>query len=354
MVENQPTRCTTSSGLQASAATATRAARRLGTTHLFCSRSAQQRLDLARARRLGRHEDAELIVREPWVVRHGPQSPRREQRVEHDAEDRRQRAEQDRHLEHDDDVRRNRADRLAAEHERPIVRHVQREPGADGAARDPADQREHPDGAHRLIERVLELVPGNGRVHREIGLTAPPQLPDRLHRGVEVAEHGQHARRRRRVEDGGQRVHQLHATLALPRWGAGSTSFTSEIDTAGKFFTNNRNHMKNQPKLPAMMPQSAQVGLYVALANRSNGSPASDSTMITKRSNHIPMFTKIEMTNSARMLVRMFLRHRSRGKNALPMIIVQLAHQKGPNARYQNAARSAAWPPNHAVKYSTQ
>src|SRR2546430_10123507 len=43
-------------------------------------------------------------------------------------------------------------------------------------------------------------------------------------------------------------------------------------------------------------------------ANRSNGSPASDSTMITKRSNHIPMFTKIEMTNSARMLVRMFLR----------------------------------------------
>ena len=52
--------------------------------------------------------------------------------------------------------------------------------------------------------------------------------------------------------------------------------------------------------------------------------------------------------------VRMFLRHNSSGKNALQMIIVQLAHQNGPNARYQNAARSAAWPPNHAVKYSTQ
>src|SRR6266705_1092972 len=136
--------------------------------------------------------------------------------------------------------------------------------------------------------------------------------------------------------------------------GGGSTSFTSEIHPVGKFFTNNRNHMKNQPKLPAMMPQSAHVGLYVALANRSNGSPASDTTMITKRSNHIPMFTKIEMTNSARMLVRMFLRHRSRGSRPLQMFMVQLAHQNGPNARYQKAARSAACPPNHAVKFSVE
>src|SRR5207237_8015596 len=97
------------------------------------------------------------------------------------------------------------------------------------------------------------------------------------------------------------------------RCGAGSTSFTSEIDTVGKFFTNNRNHMKNQPKLPAMMPQSAHVGLYVALANRSNGSPASDTTMITQRSNHIPMFTNIEMTNRAVMLVWPFLDQSSHG-----------------------------------------
>src|SRR2546430_343702 len=226
--------------------------------------------------------------------------------------------------------------------------------GTPHLLRSPADQGEHPDGAHRLLERILDLVARDGRVHSEIGVPPPAELPDRVHRGVDVTEHRQDAGRRRRVEDGSQRVHELHDALALPRRGAGSTSFTSEIDTAGKFFTNKRNHMKNQPKLPAMMPQSAQVGLYVALANRSNGSPASDSTMITNRSNHIPTFTKIEMTNSARMLVRMFLRHRSNGRNALQMIIVQLAHQNGPNARYQNAARSAAWPPNHAVKYSTQ
>src|SRR5205823_1670388 len=133
------------------------------------------------------------------------------------------------------------------------------------------------------------------------------------------------------------RVRELHACSALPRLGAGSTSFTSEIDTAGKFFTNKRNHMKNQPKLPAMIPQSAHVGLYVAFANRSNGSPASDTTMITWRSNHMPMFTKIEITNNPRMFVRIFLNHSSQGRIPLQMFMVQLAHQNGPNARYQNA-----------------
>src|SRR6267378_5472573 len=357
MVENQPTRCTTSSGLQASAASAARAAstaRGLRTAHLLRPGATEQRFELRCLRQLGRDEDAELVVREAGIVGDRSQPPCREQRVESDTKNRRQRAEQDRHFEHDDDVRRDRANRFAAHHEWPIVRHVEREPGADRATRYPADQREHPNGAHRLLERVLDLVPGNRRVHGEVGMPPPAELADRVDRRVEVTEHGQHARRRWRVENRGQRVREFHDALAFPRCGAGRTSFTSEIDTAGKFFTNKRNHMKNQPKLPAMMPQSAQVGLYVALANRSNGSPASDSTMITKRSNHIPMFTKIEITNSARMLVRMFLRHNSSGRNALQMIIVQLAHQKGPNARYQNAARSAAWPPNHAVKYSTQ
>src|SRR6266567_251552 len=189
-------------------------------------------------------------------------------------------------------------------------------------------------------------------------MPAGPQLLDRVDGRVQMREHAQHAGRRRGAEEivqgFGKRDHTCAPPLAPARRGGARTSFTSAIETVGKFFTNSRNHMKNQPKLPAMMPQSAQVGLYVALANRSNGSPASDTTMITNRSNHIPTFTKIEMTNSARMLVRMFLRHRSSGRNALQMIIVQLAHQNGPNARYQNAARSAAWPPNHAVKYSTQ
>src|SRR5437667_1920495 len=76
--------------------------------------------------------------------------------------------------------------------------------------------------------------------------------------------------------------------------------------------------------------------------------------MLTYRSNHMPMFTKIEMTNSAVMFVRIFLNHRSSGRKPLQMYIVQDAHQNGPNARYQNAARSVGFPPNQAIKFSVR
>src|SRR3989442_9186169 len=124
IVANQPTRCTTSSGLQASAATATRAAtaagaereaRGLRTAHPLRPRAAEQGLDLTRPRRLARHEDAEPVVREARVVGDRPQAARREQRVEQDPEDGRERAEQDRHLAHDHDVRRGLGHRPAAQ-----------------------------------------------------------------------------------------------------------------------------------------------------------------------------------------------------------------------------------------------
>src|SRR5216683_6529179 len=102
MVENQPIWCTTSSGLQASAATAakaTRAARGLPTAHILCTRAAQQGLHLARPRRVSGDEDPKLVVGEARVVGDGPEAPRGEQRVEQDAENGRERAEEDRHLE---------------------------------------------------------------------------------------------------------------------------------------------------------------------------------------------------------------------------------------------------------------
>src|SRR5207245_6260142 len=133
---------------------------------------------------------------------------------------------------------------------------VQSEPGADRAARDPADQREHPNGAHRLVQRILDLVPGDGRVHGEVSMTAPAQLADRLHRSVDVGEHGQDTRGRRWVEDRGQRVYELRDTLALPRCGGGSTSFTSDIEAPGEYFSTKRNHMKTRMKLPKLLGQS--------------------------------------------------------------------------------------------------
>src|SRR6476661_3676402 len=100
MVENQPTRCTTSSGLQARAAraaSAPSAAPGLRTAHLLRARAAEQRFDLTRLRRLSRDEDAELVVCEARIVGDRPQPPCREQRVERDTKNRRQRAKQDRH-----------------------------------------------------------------------------------------------------------------------------------------------------------------------------------------------------------------------------------------------------------------
>ena len=179
------------------------------------------------------------------------------------AEDRREGAEQHRHLEHDDDVGRNRGDRLAADHERPVVGHVQGEPRPDRAAGDAADQGAHPDRARRLIERVFQLVARHRRIHREAS-PWPPGL-ERAHRvdgRVQVPEH-------RRARPVWRAVGKSRATarrsIMRPsprsRLGGGRTSLISGIATIGKFLANSRNHIPNQPNEPARMPQSAQVGL---------------------------------------------------------------------------------------------
>src|SRR5437879_6506112 len=98
IVANQPIWCPTLSGSHARAIRAVRAARaagRLRTPHLLRTRVAQQRLHLARARRLARHEDAEFVVREARIVGDRAQAACGEQRIEENAEDGRERTEQD-------------------------------------------------------------------------------------------------------------------------------------------------------------------------------------------------------------------------------------------------------------------
>src|SRR5204863_9752465 len=74
--------------------------------------------------------------------------------------------------------------------------------------------------------------------------------------------------------------------------------------------------------------------------------------MSTYRSSHIPTLTKIEMTKRAVMFVRIFFIQSNSGRKPLQMIIVHEAHQYGPKARYQKAARSVGLPLYHAMKYS--
>ncbi len=48
---------------------------------------------------------------------------------------------------------------------------------------------------------------------------------------------------------------------------------------------------------------------------------------MTNRSNHMPMFTRIERTNTKIMLVRTFLNQKNCGTSTLQLIMVQYAHQ---------------------------
>src|SRR5213083_3794839 len=85
IVANHPTRCTTSSGLQAASAASASSNTRLCTPHLLRTGATQQRFHLPRPGRLARHEDAELVVREPGVVGDRPETARRGQAEAQDA-----------------------------------------------------------------------------------------------------------------------------------------------------------------------------------------------------------------------------------------------------------------------------
>ena len=78
----------------------------------------------------------------------------------------------------------------------------------------------------------------------------------------------------------------------------------------------------------------------------------SDETMMTKRSNHIPILMKIEMTKSEVRLVRTLRNHRSWDTNALQMIMDQPAHHIGPKARRQKVVCSNVLLLYQATKYS--
>jgi hypothetical protein len=53
----------------------------------------------------------------------------------------------------------------------------------------------------------------------------------------------------------------MSATARCVRSRGGTISFTSAIAITGRFLMNSRNHMKNQPKLPARIEMSTQLGM---------------------------------------------------------------------------------------------
>src|SRR5581483_10137862 len=104
----------------------------------------------------------------------------------------------------------NRADGLPAHDDRPIVRHVERDPRADGATRDSTDQRVGAYGAHRLRQRVFQLMPGQRRVDGKVAVPAALELAYRVYRAVDVTKYAQHARGLRAIEHGARKAGELH------------------------------------------------------------------------------------------------------------------------------------------------
>src|SRR5678816_3373755 len=74
--------------------------------------------------------------------------------------------------------------------------------------------------------------------------------------------------------------------------------------------------------------------------------------MITNRSNHIPMFTKMHSTNTMIGLRRIFFDQKNCGMSTLQLTIAKYDHQNGPNARLMNANRSYRLPEYQAMKNS--
>ena len=95
------------------------------------------------------------------------------------------------------------------------------------------------------------------------------------------------------------------------------------MEIPGKFLMNSRNSRKNHAKLPAVIAPSTQVGRYNPTHWAGSKLWASELTIITNRSNHIPMLTRREMMNSARKSVRTRFQKSDNGTRQLHTTINQ-------------------------------
>src|SRR5688572_32955621 len=102
----------------------------------------------------------------------------------------------------------------------------------------------------------------------------------------------------------------------------GRTVLTSAVATIGRKRTNRQNIVKNSPKLPSRQSTSHSVGLKYP-HDEGRKSRCSDVTMITNRSNHMPMLMTIETTKRIGMLVRAFLNQKIWGLITLQLTMIQ-------------------------------
>jgi hypothetical protein len=97
---------------------------------------------------------------------------------------------------------------------------------------------------------------------------------------------------------------------------------TSAVATIGRNRTNRQNSVKKSPKLPSSVATSQIVGLKYP-QDDGRKSRCSDVTMITNRSNHMPMLMTIDATKRIGMLVRARLDQKICGVITLQVIMIQ-------------------------------
>src|SRR4051794_7348421 len=108
--------------------------------------------------------------------------------------------------------------------------------------------------------------------------------------------------------------------------------FTSAMATTGRSRQNNRNSVKKRAKLPASIAISMMLGLNShQLEGRK--SRESDVTMMTKRSNHMPMLAKVATMKTMIRFVRAFFDQRISGAKALQKSMIQVLQAYHPKAR---------------------
>src|SRR4051812_43080344 len=89
-----------------------------------------------------------------------------------------------------------------------------------------------------------------------------------------------------------------------------------------------RNSVVKMPNDPTKIMMSTTVGKNMCHSPGRNAR-CSEVTMMTNRSNHIPMVTRKLITKTTNGLVRIFLNQKTCGESTLQLIIVQYAHQYG-------------------------
>src|SRR5207244_319070 len=134
---------------------------------------------------------------------------------------------------------------------------------------------------------------GREDVERDVAAIAQPRRSaDQVLGGLELAE------------EAARQASVGHRHQAPSSWASSAlSSFTSDSGTKGKTRRNRRNRNEKKQMVPVRMPRSTQVGVKLAqLEGRK--SCCSDSTMMTKRSDHMPIWTASATRKSSQPLAR--------------------------------------------------